>query len=303
MTGNLDYSKTQPSHLVQLFAERAGCSAQTPTAAITGLIEEVRHGVPRKHRDPIQFFLEKRRIHSVEVVAELDADGFIEPLGESFAQGFRMVLKRNRSCQRIRFTMAHEICHTFFYELVPELKFGLCGRDDQEEWLCNLGAATLLIPNRLLKSRASGLAVCLESLCDLATRFSVSLSTMLLRLRSVGLWQCQLSLWHRKVNGSFLLERLYGGKQLAWQWFDESVLRTAWERKEPTFGHTFLSVLCSDGVRRYQPVSYQLRRYANGIMALWGKKIRPNENSARTPLFENAKDRLQQDAERHFPVL
>src|SRR5262249_44796798 len=129
-------------------------------------------------------------------------------------------------------------------------------------------------------------AICLESLRDLAESFTVSLSTMLLRLQSIGLWQCQLSLWHRKVDGSFLLDRFYGGKQVVWQWEDESVLKSAWESRESVFERTFGSTQERGEVRRYRPVSYQLRRYASGIMALWGNGIRASRNLPSAPLFE-----------------
>lgn len=292
MTDNTNCgSEMSLSPLVKLFTERAPCGAQMrPELVLSALIDDVRRSRARRHKfqDPLHLFFEQRRIHRVEVVPELPADGFIEPLGQCFNDGFRMVLKKSASAQRVRFTMAHEICHTFFYELVPELKFSVRSPDDQEERLCNLGAATLLVPNALLKGRASTMPVCLESLCYLADCFSVSLSTMLLRLQSLGLWQCQLSLWHRKADGSFLLDRLYGGKRLAWEWEDESILRTAWVSRRSIFGHTFVSVQEREQPRRYRPVSYQLRRYASGIMALWGNGIRPGGQLAGAPLFEGS---------------
>lgn len=285
MGGNGNYSRAESSRLVQLFAERAGYSSETPKTAMTGLIDGLRQNrTHRKNVDPLHFFFKERLIRSVEAVPELDADGFIEPLGAHFADGFRIVLKRSGSRRRLRFTMAHEVCHTFFYELVPELKFPTCGRDEHEERLCNFGAATMLIPSTSLKRRAAALSICLESLRDLAESFSVSLSTMALRLESMGLWQCQLSLWHRKLDGSFILDRLYGGRQVAWQWEDRSVLETAWESRRPIFGRTFVSVQ-ERRARRYRPISYQIQRYASGILALWGNGIRPSEKSG-APLFE-----------------
>jgi hypothetical protein len=286
MADNSNYSKAEVSRLVQLFAERAGYSAETAKAAMTSLIDGLRQNrTRRKNVDPLHFFLKERLIRSVEAVRELDADAFIEPLGAHFSDGFRMVLKHSGSERRLRFTMAHEICHTFFYELVPELKFPTCGRDEHEERLCNFGAATMLIPSTSLKRRAAALSMCLESLRDLAESFSVSLSTMALRLESTGLWHCQLSLWHRKLDGSFILDRLYGGRQVAWQWEDRSVLQSAWESRGSIFGRTFVSVQEQDRARRYRPISYQLQRYASGILALWGNGIRPGEKSG-APLFE-----------------
>jgi hypothetical protein len=78
-----------------------------------------------------------------EVVPDLPCDGLIEPIGTTYSAGFRMRLKKNAADVRLRFTIAHELCHTFFYELVPEFKFVAHESDDSEERLCNWGAASL----------------------------------------------------------------------------------------------------------------------------------------------------------------
>ena len=57
-----------------------------------------------------------------------------------------MGVKADMGEKRMRFTIAHELCHTYFYELVPELKFCDHGPNDEEEAICNQGAAALLIP-------------------------------------------------------------------------------------------------------------------------------------------------------------
>ena len=58
-----------------------------------------------------------------------------------------MLVNKKHPQTRVRFTIAHEICHTFFYEIVPELKFVSHPTDPAEERLCNAGAAALLMPN------------------------------------------------------------------------------------------------------------------------------------------------------------
>jgi len=72
-------------------------------------------------------------------------------------------------------TIAHEACHTFFYELVPELKFIPHERDEDEERLCNWGAAALLMPASSLRRRMKNVAVNLESLDAIAAEYAVSL--------------------------------------------------------------------------------------------------------------------------------
>src|ERR1039458_6899142 len=91
-------------------------------------------------------FLASRNITSVAIEDDLKADGALVPLGRDFGAGFRMVLRRDLPEGRINFTVAHEICHTFFYERVPEVKFAAHAVDQEEERLCNYGAEEILMP-------------------------------------------------------------------------------------------------------------------------------------------------------------
>ena len=203
----------------------------------------------------------------------------IEPIGATFNDGFRMRLKKNVSSVRTRFTAAHEACHTFFYEHVPELKFGAHVTDDAEERLCNLGAAVLLIPARSLGRDAKSLPICLDSLGYLARRYDVSSSTMLLRLRGIGLWKCQLSRWHRTVSGQFVLDRIYGAKRAEWQWAEASLLDRAWKSKNSIFGTNFVFIEGTGGSRRYKPIAYNIQRSGNDLLSLWGSGVKPGSES------------------------
>lgn len=131
------------------------------------------------------------------------------------------------------------------------------------------------------------LPVCLDSLRFLAHEFTVSLPTMLLRLKSLGLWKNhQLSFWHRLVNGTFVQERLYGGRQVAWKWEDESILEKAWDSGEPLIGRTFVSCGDHSNIRRYRPISYHVCRNVDGVTALWGNTIEPRRVCLPLPLFD-----------------
>jgi len=111
---------------------------------------------------------------------------------DTFRDGFRVRLKLGMSDVRARFTLAHEACHTFFYQLVPEIKFFPHDRDSEKERLCNFGAAGFLVPASPLRRQVRTLPRCLESLELLASNYGVSPLTMALRLRGLGYWQCQL---------------------------------------------------------------------------------------------------------------
>jgi hypothetical protein len=215
----------------------------------------------------------------------LECDGLIEPIGTDFTHGFRMRLKKDAADVRIRFTIAHEACHTFFYEFVPEMKFVPHERDEDEERLCNWGAATLLIPASSLRRRVKNMPMSLESLDAIAAEYAVSLPTMALRLRALELWNCQLSRWHRMSDGCFALDRLYGGKRSNWEWEDSAVLQSAWKSERPLFGRTFVSFEDSPETRRYRPITYEVRRCSGGVLALWGTEVRDQSQSDILPLF------------------
>ena len=276
------------SDLVRLFMERSGIAApqDSPEQVITGLVERTTQGKRVSgNGQRIQRFLDKRNIVSIEFVRDADYDGMIEPAGSTFSSGFKMRLKSDASESRARFTVAHEACHTFFYEFVPEIKFRLHETDDIEEHLCNVGAAALLVPSASLRARSKALPICLDSLDRLAQEYAVSLPMMLLRLRSLGLWKCQLSSWHRTVSGEFVLDRLYGGRKVEWKWHDMSVLERIWASNEPVFETGFVYSEIR-GARAYQPIAYHARKSNSGVSVLWGAGI--NRAALAYPLLESA---------------
>jgi len=186
---------------------------------------------------------------------------------------------------RTRFTLAHEICHSFFYELVPEIKFSEHRMDDQEERLCNIGAAELLMPAEDIRRDADGRSVSLSTLSSLAAQYAASLDGMITRLCTLRLWACELSVWHRLTNGEFALDRKVGGiNNVRWQWLDSSVLDRAWnERKRhPQYGRTFVGFTDSQQRDYSALVYYEVQRRGDALFALWSKR---QMAEAASPLF------------------
>ncbi len=274
------------SRLVQAFARRAGddkCASpeETIRAAISRL-RRLYRGEPTLD-ERMRFYLANRRIVSARIVDQLSSDAALEPIGSRYVHGFNILLTRQRSYTRLRFTLAHEICHTFFYEFVPEVKFMPHQVDAMEERLCDFGAAELLMPTSAVKKNAAERPVCIHSLRMLAEQFSVSVAAMFLRLRSLRLWNCVLSEWHRMLNGEFELTRFYGGKRVPWQWEDPSILNDAWQSHKSSFGNTFVRYEAQQGRRFYFPARFEVQRVGNRIFSLWGAQIeRPTCSS---PLF------------------
>jgi len=221
----------------------------------------------------MSFYLASRKIMSVRIMQQTNSDAVLEPIGGLYRHGFNILLKRQSSFARLRFSLAHEICHTFFYEFVPEVKFLPHEIDAMEERLCDFGAAELLMPVSAVKRAAADRPICIQSLQTLAGQFSVSVSAMFLRLRLLGLWNCVLSEWHRMLNGSFELANFYGGKRLPWEWEDPSILNHAWQSHKSSFGSTFVRYEAEQGRHLYSPARFEVQRIGNRIFSLWGTQI------------------------------
>jgi hypothetical protein len=220
----------------------------------------------------MQFYLASRRIVSIRIVDKLASDATVEPIGTQFVHGFNIVLTK-QSHTRLRFTLSHELCHTFFYEFVPEIKFLPHAVDPAEERLCDFGAAELLMPATSVQRMACSSPVCMQSLCNLASEFSVSVAAMFVRLRSLRLWNCVFSEWHRMLNGTFVLANFYGGKRMPWEWEDPSILNRAWESYESSIGNTVVRYRSEEGGRYYSTARFDVRRLGNRIFSLWGSDL------------------------------
>jgi hypothetical protein len=264
------FSKPQSSRLSELFVQRCGFPADNPQDAIRALVAGLSNGGNDRDLDSL---LAIRHIdRDVAIVEDLPCDGIIEPKGRTYADGFRMRLRHGQPDRRLRFTKAHEICHTFFYELVPELKFCPHTTDPIEERLCNVGAEELLMPLARIRNEAASMPASIESLESLARRFEVSLSAMLVRLRQARLWHCDLAYWHRMVDGSFALDRKTGGTRINCQ-FDSSILQNVWDGRGTKAGAGVTFLYFEQGGRSAAVrVYYQARRHGSSVMTLWSRR-------------------------------
>ncbi len=280
------------SDMVRLFVTRASVGNSDANETMRFLVQRARKAAKWNEAAPnFRRLLKTRRIVTMEWARDLPYDGVLQPIGSRFEEGFKMLLRRKAPATRIRFTFAHELCHTFFYEYVPELKFSLHDTDLEEERVCNYGAAELLMPRSRVKKKAKNLMECLQSLKLLASNYNVSLEAMLLRLRALGLWRSELSLWHRMVDGSFSLERFFGDRRRNWTWIDPSIPKDVWTTGRPATGRTFVEYQEVEGsrvVRRVKPVSYELQRRGSGLLALWSRgELKPSDPSAALPLIRS----------------
>lgn len=263
------------SRLVNLFVARSGEGVDArPEEVLASLIQEqVKRLKAAAGPRQLEEFLRLRNILEVEEAPALDCDGYLEPIGQDYRAGFRVKVSRSAASVRRRFTIAHEACHTFFYELVPELKFVPHATDDEEERLCNFGASVLLVPEKDLKKKAKCLPCCIETLRTLAADFGVSIPVMLIRLRGIGIWRLELSIWRRLSNGSFAIESVYGGSRAPWRWMDEGNPRAAWNSSGSVFGRSVLYRRKANGADGIRGVKYQALKIDSQLWVLFGTDL------------------------------
>jgi len=130
---------------------------------------------------------------------EMTIDGRLVPIGD----GFIIELRRDQSLGRTNFTCAHELAHTFFYELVPTLKSRSLARqelqyDAEEERLCDIAASELIMPARLFRKIAADFYPSPKSVCLLAKQFESSMTATAIRLLDLGIWDVSFILWEIK---------------------------------------------------------------------------------------------------------
>lgn len=113
--------------------------------------------------------------------------------------GFTIELRDDRAFERKNFTCAHEIAHTFFYDAVPaikQLRLKVAGGPDpEEEFLCNVGASEMLMPEVSIRTIASDFKPSPSSLQEIARLYQTSLSATVIRILALGIWSARFILW------------------------------------------------------------------------------------------------------------
>jgi Zn-dependent peptidase ImmA (M78 family) len=142
---------------------------------------------PRKYAEALGIL-----IHEKENMA---LDGI---LSRSKKGRFVITLKKNVNPSRKNFTIAHEVAHTFFFDLLNKTQYrGRSNKfDPQEERLCDIAAAELLMPRRIFRSDLGG-TLSPARLIELQDRYQVSLQAVAIRAAQVmknvacSIWQKQ----------------------------------------------------------------------------------------------------------------
>ena len=273
------------SRLVRLLIERTEIASNDPFSAIEYHVEKLRQAVGNSGR--VRDFEQFLKLRKVQLVPSnnLRCDGYIQPQGRSSSEGFTMLVNKKLPQSRIRFTIAHEICHTIFYEIVPELKFVCHQTDPVEERLCDFGAATLLMPKDDIVRATHGVTPSMVVLEKLAEHYGVSFEAMFLRLQRLAGWKCRLVIWHRTSDGRFLPDRAYRPLEKDWHWVDSSIPQAAWEGKKSLPAWTFVHFQDSRKYWFAQRIHFQAKRRANSLVSIWSKQPLVQPTKQQFPLL------------------
>jgi hypothetical protein len=148
-----------------------------------------------------QVYADLRKVRQI-VYRKLKVDGRLIPKSD----GFLMELRKDRPVTRQNFTCAHELAHTFFYELVPSVKYRNQSdpppHDPEEERLCDIAAAELLMPNHTFRKVVDGFESSPKSICEIAATFETSIISTAIRMAHLNLWNVSFILW-KSQDGQF----------------------------------------------------------------------------------------------------
>jgi len=139
---------------------------------------------------------------------DMNIDGRLIPSND----GFIVELKKDRPIERINFTLAHEISHTFFYEAVPTIKYRTVDakyilHDEEEEKLCDIAASELLMPTAIFSNIAKDFVPSPKSLVGIARIFETSITSTVIKTLSLNLWKAGFILW--KIEDKQLTPKWY----------------------------------------------------------------------------------------------
>lgn len=144
------------------------------------VLEALENGWSGPPFDPFDL-AERMGIHAVAVDGIEDARTIAPPNA-----GLRIEYNPSRPRGRLRFSVAHELAHTFFSDCAVmvrnRLRHGLTkGNEWQLELLCNIAAAEILMPIGTIADLEIG-SLRLHDLLELRKKFDVSTEAMLLRV-------------------------------------------------------------------------------------------------------------------------
>ena len=170
--------------------------------AVDQLLRQAEVDHPPAPLDLLASFRGIRRIRR----ADLNVAGMLH----SDQHGWLISINAAHNAGRQNFSIAHEICHTFFHEALnpsdasPDghLRFradsvtGAFDYDgDREEWLCDLGAARMILHPRWLQRLTGSAAPSLDTLAAVSDACAASLEAAAVQLTAQQIWDAVFVYW------------------------------------------------------------------------------------------------------------
>ncbi len=169
---------------------------------------------------------------------EMPEAGKLIPLAKG---GLIVHLRASDSKERKKFSLGHEIGHTFFpnFKLKPQTRIdketGEYNQRDRIECLCDYAASNLLMPYKLFKPEFDRLGFSLNSLQEISKTFQASLEATSLRMVGMSPDKYGFVVWEKKFKPSeYLAAR---NKMLFEQYRPEKKLRIKFGFGLQNFGH------------------------------------------------------------------
>lgn len=185
-----------------MFAARAQDPSQAMMRLADALLQEADVQQPPVNLRQVASF---QNVRSIEAVMMTSA-GRLIPQGD----GLLIQVNDRHPLGKQHFTTGHEIGHTLIpsYSVRPQriddAVTGVFQQDQEEEYLCDIAAAELLMPMALFKPLAAAQGFSLETLETLRHLFRASREATALRLIQTGLWPCAMAVWHQANKPSEL---------------------------------------------------------------------------------------------------
>jgi hypothetical protein len=177
-------------------------------------------------------------VREIEAVVMPQA-GRLVPRGD----GLVIQVNADHTLGKRNFTIGHEIGHTFLPDyqarprLIEDLATGLYEHGSEEEHLCDIAAAELLMPMALFRPLAAARGFDLATVAELAQTFDASREATAIRLVETDLWPCALAIWHRSYKPA---QRAQVGQPMfaGLEWAaPEKMLRVRYAVASSRFGH------------------------------------------------------------------
>lgn len=119
-------------------------------------------------------------------------------------QGFIILLNSSDPLGRRNFSTAHEICHTFFpckeSDNSTSHTVGMFSIQDEEEYLCDIGASALLLPPKLVQDEIEACGCRLDAILQIANRFRSSIEAAAIAWAQSSPWPCAVVFFEEKLK-------------------------------------------------------------------------------------------------------